>query len=133
MTTPAPTTTTQPEAPAPPCVEQPDGYDGAACRIETLTATLGTSSPDALGGKATAKRLNLMLARANRFLDSAQVGSKVAVNLRRARRELKVFERTVEKALRRKRDPIDAELGRFILGLAQGATSQLVVLQTNVR
>lgn len=126
------TSTTVPP-PGTECAQQPTGFEAATCRIGTLTDTLGTSSPDALGGKATAKRLNALLDRTNRFLDLAAGNVKVKVNLRKARQQLKVFEKAVERGLERKRGSIEPELGEIILGLAKDATNDVEVVQAKLR
>jgi hypothetical protein len=86
-----------------------------------------------LGGKSTARRLTAYLTRANRFLGSAQRGAREPANLKRARRELQVFEKQVQRAIARKRRPIDPALGGVILGLASGATSEISVVEASVR
>jgi hypothetical protein len=98
-----------------------------------LAATLGSHSAADLGGKATARRLNALLGRAKRFLDSVGRGAKVSRNLKRARRELRSLEKAVQQALKRKRTPIDPELGRFILGLATHATEDVGAMQASLR
>ena len=98
-----------------------------------MAATLGSHSAEDLGGKPTARRLNALLGRAHRFLDSVERGAKVSRNLKRARRELRSFEKAVQQALKRKRTPIDPELGRFILGLATHATEDVGAKQASLR
>ena len=132
-TEPPPTTTTLAPAPGEPCVDRSSGFDAASCRIGTLAATLGSHSAEDLGGKPTARRLNALLGRAHRFLDSVERGAKVSRNLKRARRELRSFEKAVQQALKRKRTPIDPELGRFILGLATHATEDVGAMQASLR
>jgi hypothetical protein len=132
-TEPPPTTTTLAPAPGEPCVDRSSGFDAASCRIGTLGATLGSHSAEDLGGKPTARRLNALLGRAHRFLDSVERGAKVSRNLKRARRELLLFEKAVQQALKRKRTPIDPELGRFILGLATHATEDVGAKQASLR
>jgi hypothetical protein len=111
----------------------PSGVDAASCHLDTLADAVGTSPLDALGGKASARRLNAFLGRTTRFLDLAAGGAKVKVNLRKARVQLKAFERAVQRGIKRKRDPIDRELGEFILGLAQDATNDVGVAQAKLR
>jgi hypothetical protein len=95
---------------------------------------VGTSPADALGGKASARRLNAFLGRTSRFLDlAAGGGARVKVNLRKARQQLKAFERAVERGLKRKRGAIDAELGELILALARDATNDVGVAQAKLR
>jgi len=127
--------TTSPTAPRPgsECVEMPSGVDAASCHLDTLADAVGTSSLDALGGKASVRRLNAFLGRTTRFLDLAAGGAKVKVNLRKARVQLKAFERAVQRGIKRKRDPIDRQLGEFILGLAQDATNDVGVAQAKLR
>jgi len=114
-------------------VDQPSAVDAAACRVGTLAQTLGTSPPDLLGGKAAARRLNAFVGRANRFLGLARNGAKVKPNLRRARRELKAFEKAVRSGIARKRGPIDRELGELMLGLTTAATNDVEVGQAAAR
>jgi hypothetical protein len=130
---PTPTTSTTMPEPGAECIRQPDGVDAASCRIDVLAETLGTTSPDVLGGKGSARRLGALLERANRFLDLAEGGTKTKANLRRARRKLKAFEKTVERGLKRKRGAIDGPLGEFILGLARDATNDVGVAQSKLR
>jgi hypothetical protein len=132
-TEPSPTTTTLAPAPGEPCVDRSNGFDAASCRIGTLAATLGGHSAQDLGGKATARRLNALLGRAHRFLGSVERGANVSRNLKRARRELRSFEKAVQQALERKRAPIDPELGRFILGLVTHATEDVGAKQASLR
>ena len=111
----------------------PGGVDAASCRLGTLTDEVGSSSLEALGGKASARRLNGFLGRTTRFLDLAAGGARVKVNLRKARVQLKAFERAVQRGMQRKRDPIDRDLGEVILGLAQDATNDVGVAQAKLR
>lgn len=113
-------------------MEKSDAVAAAACRVATLTNTLQTSPADALGGKATVRRLDAFLTRADKFLGLAERGTKTEANLRRARRELKAMEKAVRRGLNRKRTPIDPELGQFLLGLARAATND-VGIPTTVR
>ncbi len=129
---PPPTTSTT-LAPGAECLQQPGGLDAAACRVGTLAETVGTSGPDALGGKATAKRLTSMLSRADRFLVRAEGSAKPKVDLRKARQQLKAFARAVQRGLKRKRGAIEPELGEFILGLARDATNDVGVAQAKLR
>jgi hypothetical protein len=57
---------------------------------------------------------------------------KARSNLRKARRQLKSFEKQVQRGLKRRRDPIDADLGEFILGLAKDATNDVGVIQASL-
>jgi hypothetical protein len=131
----APSTTTSTTAPPPgsECVEMPSGVDAASCHLDALADTVGTSSLEALGGKASARRLKAFLDRTTRFLDLAAGGANVKVNLRKARVQLKAFERAVQRGIKRKRGAIDRDLGEFILGLAQDATNDVGVAQTTLR
>jgi hypothetical protein len=98
-----------------------------------LTAQVDGATADQLGGKATANRLRAFLRRANRFLDSARTGKDVGPNLRRAQREMKSFERTVEQGIRRKRRTIDGEVGSSILSLSTDARAEIGILQASSR
>jgi cysteine-rich repeat protein len=129
--TPSSTTTTAP--PEEPCGEQPAGYDGAICRIETLSSTLGSSRPGVLGGTATARRLSALVGRADHFLASARDGANVTRNLRRAQQQLKAFGKLVKRGLKRKRGSIDGAVGEFILSLAARAADDIGEVQGNLR
>jgi hypothetical protein len=130
---PTPSTSTTVPEPGAECAAQPGGVDAASCRIDALAETLGTTSPDVLGGKGSARRLSALLDRANRFLGLAERGSKAKANLRRARRKLKTFEKVVQRGLKRKHGAIDRPLGEFILGLARDATNDVGVAQSRLR
>jgi cysteine-rich repeat protein len=129
--TPSSTTTTAP--PEEPCGEQPAGYDGAICRIETLSSTLGSSRPGVLGGTATARRLSALVGQADHFLASARDGANVTRNLRRAQQQLKAFGKLVKRGLKRKRGSIDGAVGEFILSLAARAADDIGEVQGNLR
>lgn len=124
VTTASPTTTTQP---APLCSAEADGVAGASCWVQRLDATLQATSPDELGGARTSKRLGALVRNATRYLDSADRGVKVKANLRRAHRQLKAFEHIVQQAMKRKRGPLDPDIGQRILGAVTGADSQIDV------
>lgn len=129
---PPPTTSTTVPPPGAECLEQPSGAAAAACRIGALSDTLGVSPPEALGGKATARRLTALLGRATRFLDLAGRGTNARGNLRKARRQLKSFDKQVQRGLKRRRGPIDAALGEVILGLAKDAMNDVGVIQASL-
>jgi len=103
------------------------------CRVGTLSDMLGTSSPDALGGAVTARRLNAFLGRAHHFLGLADGGTKVKANLRRAKRQLKAFEKAVQRGLNRKRGPIQRALGEVVLELTKDAMNDVGVAQATAR
>ena len=124
----APTTTTQPAAPAQ-CSADQTQFGAAACGVTLLTTRIEGATMDQLGGKATASRLRFSLRRASRYLDAARGGKNIEGNLRRAQREMKGLERTVQQGLRRKRRPIDAEVGDGILSLTTDTRSEIGVLQ----
>jgi hypothetical protein len=128
---PAPTTTTLPVASS--CGADGTQFGAAACGVARLTARIETAGVDQLGGKATANRLRSLLRRANRFLDAARGGADVGDNLRRAQREMRTFERTVQQGLRRKRRPIDAEVGNGMLSLSTDTRSEIGALQASGR
>jgi hypothetical protein len=127
----APTSTTQPVEPA--CGADDTPFGAASCGVTRLTAQVDGATTDQLGGKATASRLRAFLRRANRFLDSARAGKDVGPNLRRAQREMKSFERTVEQGIRRKRRTIDGEVGSSILSLSTDARAEIGILQASSR
>jgi hypothetical protein len=86
-----------------------------------------------LGGKTSAKRLSSLLGRANRFLRSAQGGTNVKGNLRKARGQLKSFEKAVQRGLKRKRARIDPVVGEELLALVKDATNDVALTQATVR
>jgi hypothetical protein len=92
-----------------------------------LNSTLETSTPAQLGGARTKHRLNTLLKGANRSLDAARNGKRVATKLRTARRKLNSFEHVVEQALQRKKGPLDPQIGKLILGVVSGAASEIDV------
>ncbi len=124
VTTASPTTTTQP---APACSGEANGVAGASCWVQQLSTTLQTTSPDELGGARTSKRLGALVRNATQYLDSADRGVKVKANLRRAHRKLKAFEHVVQQAMKRKRGPLDPQIGQLILGAVTGADSEIDV------
>src|SRR5262249_38642231 len=124
--------TTTPTIPAPPCSEEPTAMDAASCGIHTLTNTVETAAPTALGGSRTVHRLEALLRKANHALDSVEHGTKVKANLGKARRALNRFEALVHTGLKRKHDPIEPEGGQLILGLATNATASIGVVQATV-
>jgi len=97
--------------------------------VTLLTTRIEGATVDQLGGKATASLLRVSLRRASRYLDAARGGKNIEGNLRRAQREMKGLERTVQQGLRRKRRPIDAEVGEGILSLTTDTRSEIGVLQ----
>jgi hypothetical protein len=97
--------------------------------VTRLTTRIEGTTTDQLGGKATANRLRAALRRAGRYLDAARGGKNVTANLRRAQREMRSFERTLQQGLGRKRRPIDAEVGQGILSLSTETRSEIGVLQ----
>jgi len=92
-----------------------------------LSSTLETSTAAQLGGARTKRRLNTLLESANRSLESARSGKRVAAKLRTARRKLGSFEHVVQQALHRKRGPLDPQIGQLILGVVSGAASEIDV------
>jgi hypothetical protein len=127
-----PTTSTTVPPPGSACLVQPSGLDAAECRVGALSDTVSGSTPDALGGTATMRQLKAMLGRADRSLATADRGTKVKLNLRRARRELKAFEKAVERGIKRKRRAIDGELGEIILGLSKDAANEVGLAQAKL-
>jgi hypothetical protein len=117
------TTTTIPVA----CVDQPlVGYDAIGCRLDTLGEALAGETPDTLGGKTLAKRMTLSLSRAKTAVTAAREGRKVKPNLRKANRQLHVFQKSVTVAQRK---GMTAELGASLSTLAAGATNEVGVLR----
>ena len=132
-TSPAPvaTTTTQPVTPS--CGSNEVLSGASTCGVALLTAQVNGATLDQLGGKATANRLRAILRRADRFLDLARGGKNVGPSLRRALREIKSFERAVQRGLRRKRRPIDTAVGTSFLSLSLDARSEIGSLQASTR
>ena len=106
--------------------------DAASCGILTLTNTVETTAPSALGGSRTAHRLEALLHQANHALDSVEHGKKVKANLGRTRRALNQFEALVRTGLKRKHGAIEPEAGQLILGLATNATASVGEVQGTV-
>jgi hypothetical protein len=123
------TTTT---IPAPPCSGEPTAMDAASCGIQTLTNTVETTAPAALGGSRTAHRLEALLRQANHALDSVEHGTKVKANLGKTRRALNRFEALMRIGLKRKRGAIDPQVGQIILGLATNATTSIGEMEVKV-
>jgi hypothetical protein len=124
--------TTLPGAPSS-CSADQTQFGAATCGVTMLTARVEDAAVDQLGGQGTARRLQSFLRRATRFLDSARDGKRVTSNLRRAQRQMKSFERTVSQGLRRKRRPIDGDIGNDMLLLSSGTRSMIGVLRASVR
>jgi len=127
-----PTTSTTVPDPGSECLIQPSGLDAAECRVGALSDKVGESGPEVLGGPATMHQLQAMLGRANRSLAGARRGTKVKVNLRRARRELKALEKAVERGMKRKRRSIDRDVGEVILGLTKDAANDVGLAQAKL-
>ena len=106
--------------------------DAASCGIQTLTNTVETTAPTALGGLRTVHRLEALLRQANHALDSAEHGKKVKANLGKTRRALNRFEALVQSGLRRKHGAIEPEVGQLILRLAANATASIGEVQATV-
>src|SRR5262249_39279661 len=124
VSTALPTTTTQP---VPICSGEANGVDAASCWMQELSATMQATPPEDLGGARTSKRVGAFVRNATHSLDSAHRGVNVKANLRRARRKLKAFEHLVQQAMKRKRGPLDPEIGQSILGAVTGADSEIDV------
>lgn len=128
-TTVEPATSTSTTQPSTQCSADTTEFGGVACSVTRLTTRIEGATTDQLGGKATANRLRAALRRASRYLDAARSGKNVTGNLRRAQREMRTFERTVQQGLGRKRRPIDTEVGQGILSLSTETRSEIGVLQ----
>ncbi len=128
-----PTTSTTIPEPGAECALEADPATAASCRIGVLSKTLGAAAPEVLGGRTSARRLNLLVGRANRFLHSAAGGANPKGNLRKARGQLRSFEKAVQRGLKRKRAAIEPELGGLLLALVKDAANDVVLTQASVR
>jgi hypothetical protein len=125
-TTTAPPTTTTTTLP-PECIDQPlVGYDAVDCRLDTIDEVLAGETVDTLGGKRLAKRIANAVTKARTAMTTARTGRKVVPNLRRANKQLRVFQKSVTSAQKK---GLPADVGASLMSLATGATSEIGVLR----
>ena len=112
------------------CRAQPlQGFDYVACRIDLLTAAVTVSSqqdPEVFGNPRKAGTHLFHLDKANRLLEEARTSPKQRTKLRLTMRQLRTFNRALEKTTRNGKTPPD--LAAFLSGLVQEALAELEVL-----
>ena len=138
-TTTAPGATTTTSGPGtPPTTQGPSdctdqalvGFDALACRLGTLRLDLDGLAVEALGGKKIGRQLTGSLDRATSAMQGAQQGKKVPANLRRARKQLRVFLRALGRAQRKGMPP---DVWSRLQSLASEAMAEVDSLRASVR
>jgi hypothetical protein len=117
------TTTLEPD----PCAAPATSYDAAQCGLGALDEVLATNAVDDLGGTKLVTKLGRFLDRAEAALVQAATVKKPKAKLRRARAQLRAFERAVRKAA--KKNKVRADLANAILALTAGTSGQLDALR----
>jgi hypothetical protein len=117
------TTTTLPGGPGGPGGECSgtglSALDVALCRLSLLRATLESTPPSMLGGKAAVRKLRGKAKRVTRLLEAARRAKKPTRKLRGADRRLAALVRALQRGV--DRDKIDDDVGARLLALGRGA------------
>ncbi|MCW5889756.1 MAG: hypothetical protein KIT14_04315 [bacterium] len=100
-TTTAPPASTTTTLPPDPCDAPVTNQEAARCGLVALDEVLATHPADELGGVRLVTRLGKLLDRADSALGQATTAKKPKPKLRRARSQLRAFERAVRKAARK--------------------------------
>jgi hypothetical protein len=110
------------------CRAQPlEGFDYVACRIDLLTAAVSQQDPEVFGNPRKARTNLFHLDKASTLLDEARTaGPKQRTKLRLTMRQLRTFNRAVEKTTRNGKTPPD--LAAYLSVLVQEALAELEVL-----
>ncbi len=102
------------------------GFDAVECRLDTIDTVLAGETPETLGGKRLAKRLTQSLSRARSAVTAARSGRKVTPNLRKAKKQLHTFTKSVTSAGKK---GLAAHTAAELMSLASGATDEIGVLR----
>ena len=109
------------------CRAQPlEGFDYVASRIDLLTAAVSQQDPEVFGNPRKTQTHLFHLDKAGQLLEEARTGPKMRTKLRLAMRQLRTFNRAVEKTTRNGKTP--PELAAYLSTLVQEALAELEVL-----
>jgi hypothetical protein len=129
-----PTTDVGPPAtqPTQSCLDRPPpGFDGVDCYLDALSETVSMQSPDALGGRKSARNLARRIERVQRLVQVARRKRHPLPTLRRAKRQLRSFRARASRGQRRQR--IARQLGDRLVALAGEASATIERLQSSLR
>lgn len=121
-------TTTTTTLPPDPCAAPATSYDAVQCGLVALDEVLATNAVDDLGGSKLVTKLGRFLDRAEAALVQSGTAKNPKPKLRRARGQLRAFERAVRKAA--KKDKVRSDLAAAMLALTAGTSGQLDVLRS---
>ncbi|HEV7730841.1 MAG TPA: hypothetical protein VGR62_01705 [Candidatus Binatia bacterium] len=124
-----PTTTTTTTLPLT-CMDLPlQGYDAVDCRLGTLADTLAVQEPTTLGGTRVARQLTAKVSKARKLVTTARRAKKAAAVLKRADRQLRSFDRVVDKTAQKGKLPADLRLR--LLDLSRATSAEIGVLRAS--
>jgi hypothetical protein len=108
------------------------GYDGVACRLETLAAQLRDAPVDAFGGARARLRLEKRVDKIGRLVEAARAtGRRPLPRLRRAARLLAAFAHAVQQGVQRGK--VAPDVAAELLVTAGRAADQLLPLEAQAR
>lgn len=112
------------------CLDIPlEGFDAVDCRLGTLADTLAVQEPTSLGGTRVARQLTAKVSKARKLVTSAREARKAAAVLKRADRQLRSFDRVVDKTAQKGKLPADLRLR--LLDLSRATSAEIGVLRAS--
>lgn len=106
-----------------------EGFDAVDCRLGTLADTLAVQDPTELGGARVARQLTAKVVKARKLVTTARQAKKAAAVLKRADRQLRSFDRVVDKTAQKGKLPADLRVR--LIDLSRATSAQIGVLRTS--